>query len=471
MSNLNIDLKLKRKYFDRADKVFRFSLPVGISILIIVFLFQNTIYTYGSGGISNSSQVSDKKLKASLVDHFVIIVQGGHSFDNYFGTFPNADGFPKDIKIPLNPFSGQNTSYVKPFHIQFGKYFKPNDDNYRLSYNNGSMNGFIYASRNVPNNPQNVMGFYDNKNIPYYWQFASEYVLAQRFFSPSMRSDLVNGLYAIGADPSPYLNLKRIPENGLKVNRTIFDELESKGISWKVYIENYSDVKYMDRQDRSNVIKNIPILGINRFNDNQSLSSRFGDFFNYYRDIRTNNLPKVSYLYFTNTNDSPNTKIKDGQRLVATLVYALMKSNYWKSTAIIVTQNEPGGWYDHVKPPINNNTKELYGFRLPTIFISPYAKRGYIDSHVYDISSVLRFITSSLGLNSTLKSAKNAGSIFQAFDFTMPPRKPIYFEEISRETNLAKSKHIEGINNLYAISLLIPTIISIIWYRKERSTG
>jgi len=305
-----------------------------------VFLFQNTIYTYGSGGISNSSQVSDKKLKANLVDHFVIIVQGGHSFDNYFGTFPNADGFPKDIKIPLNPFSAKNTSYVKPFHIQFGKYFKPNDDNYRLSYNNGSMNGFIYASRNVPNNPQNVMGFYDNKNIPYYWQFASEYVLAQRFFSPSMRSDLVNGLYAIGADPSPYLNLKRIPENGLKVNRTIFDELESNGISWKVYVENYSDIKYMDRQDKSKVIKNIPILGINRFNDNQSLSSRFGDFFIYYHDIRTNNLPKVSYLYFTNTNDSPNTKIKDGQRLVATLVYALMKSNYWKSGKEVLA-NQP----------------------------------------------------------------------------------------------------------------------------------
>jgi phospholipase C len=434
-----------------------------------LFLLQNIIPANSTSNSSHLAQPTEEDIRKSPIEHIIVIIQGGHSFDNYFGTFPYADGIPTDIKIPSNPFSLENSTYIKPFHIEFTRYFKPNDDNYRLSYNNGSMNGFVYASRNVPNNAQNVMGFYNNKDIPYYWQFASEYVLAQRFFSPSMRSDLVNNLYAIGVDPLPYLNLKKIPEKGLEANKTLFDELENNRISWKVYIENYSGIKNLDSKDRIKLFNNIPVLGINRFNDNQSLRSHFEDLHIYYRDIRNNNFPAVNYVFFTNTNDSPNTKVKEAQRAVATLVYALMKSNYWNNSAIILTQNEPGGWYDHVIPPINNNTKELHGFRVPAIFISPFARESYIDNHTYDMSSVIRFIESTLEINSSLMVTKNASNILQAFDFTLNPRKPVYLEEITRETSLIKSNNTGGINNIYAISLLILVMIIIFWYYKTRS--
>lgn len=437
-------------------------------LLILMFLLQNTIQANSTTNTSNLYDPTERNIKKNPIDHIIVIIQGGHSFDNYFGTFPYADGFPSDLEIPSNPFSLENSSYIKPFHIEFTRYFKPNDDNYLLSYNNGSMDAFVYASRNVPNGAQNVMGFYNNKDIPYYWQFASEYVLAQRFFSPSMRSDLVNSLYSIGVDSLAYLNLKKIPEKGLEVNNTIFDELENYNISWKVYVENYSDIRNMDPKEKIKLHNNIPVLGINRFNNNQSLQSHFEDLHNYYHDIRTNNFPTVNYVYFTTTNDSPNTKVKQAHRIVATLVYALMKSNYWNNSAIIMTQNEPGGWYDHVIPPINNNTKELYGFRVPAIFISPFAREGYIDNHTYDMSSVLRFIESSLEMNSSLTLTKNSSNILDAFDFTVAPRKPVYLEEISRETSLVRSNNTEGINNLYAISLLIPVIISIVWHYKSR---
>lgn len=445
----------------------------GVLLLLILitflFLLEYTIPANSTSNVLFFSDSSGKNIKKNPIEHIIVIIQGGHSFDNYFGTFPYADGFPSDLKIPSNPFSPGNSTFIEPFHIEFTKYFKPNDDNYRLSYNNGSMNGFVYASRNVPNNPQNVMGFYNNRDIPYYWQFASEYVLAQRFFSPSMRSDLVNSLYAIGADILPYLELKRVPETGLDVRKTIFDELENNKISWKVYIENYSGVKSMDPKERMKLYNNIPLMGINRFNDNQSLQSHFDDLSKYYQDIRTTNFTSVNYIYFTITNDSPNTKVKEAQRLVATLVYTLMKSNYWNNSAIIMTQNEPGGWYDHVAPPLNNNTKELYGFRVPAIFISPFAREGYIDNNTHDMSSVIRFIESSFGINSSLAVTKNASDILQAFDFTVTPRKPIYLEEISRETSLVKSKSIGGINNIYAISLVILLTIVIFWYYKSRS--
>jgi len=443
--------------------------PLLVFLIIFLFLLQNIVPANSTSNASHLSQSTEEDIKTNPIEHIIVIIQGGHSFDNYFGTFPYADGIPTDLKIPSNPFALENSTYIKPFHIEFTRYFKPNDDNYQLSYNNGSMNGFVYASRNVPNNAQNVMGFYNNKDIPYYWQFASEYVLAQRFFSPSMRSDLINSLYAIGADPLPYLNLKNIPEKGLEVNKTLFDELEKNRISWKVYIENYSAIKNMYPKERIKLLDNIPALGINRFNDNQSLQSHFEDLPVYYRDIRANNFPAVNYVYFTNTNDSPNTKVKQAQRVVATLVYALMKSSYWNNSAIILTQNEPGGWYDHVIPPINNNTKELYGFRVPAIFISPFARESYIDNHTYDISSVIRFIESSLEINSSLTVTKNASNILQAFDFTLSPRKPVYLEEISRETSLVKSNSTVGINKIYTISLLILVMIIIFWYYKTRS--
>lgn len=124
------------------------------------------------------------------------------------------------------------------------------------------------------------------------------------------------------------------------------------------------------------------------------------------------------------------------------------------------------GWYDHVIPPINNNTKELYGFRVTAIFILPFARGAYIDNHTYDMSSVIRFIESTLEINSSLTVTKNASNILQAFDFTLSPRKPIYLEEISRETNLIKFNSTRGINYIYTISLLIPVMFIIFWYYK-----
>lgn len=447
------------------------SLLFPLLLLSVLFILLYQTEWYGDGiSLAYSLSMEENEIENNPIRHIIVIIQGRHSFDNYFGTFPNVDGFPIGIKIPSNPFNAKDTAFIQPFHIENINHYKPRDDppSYRLSYNNGSMNAFVYANRDDPSNGRNVMGFYDDRDIPYYWKFASEYVLAQRFFSPSMRSDLVNSLYAIGAYPPPKLQV--VPDHGLDVKNTLFDELEAKRISWKVYIENFTGVANLTNEETKPMLNNIPILAIPRFKVNESLASHVDDLAQYYSDIHNNRLPAVNYVYFTKSNDSPTTKVRDAQKFVATLVYSLMKSHYWNNSAVIITHNEAGGWFDHVKPPINNITNELNGFRVPAIIISPYAKNGHIDNHTYDISSVLKFIKSSFGVNLT-QMDNHTSNIIHAFDFTKPPREAPYLEEISRETIIVKSNDIYGVNSVYVFSLLAPAAVTVFWYYMKRRIG
>lgn len=406
----------------------------------------------------------------SHIKNFIVIIQGRHTFDNYFGTFRGADGFPDGTKIPVNPFRPNESAFVEPFHLENKEHYKPRDDppTYRLSYNNGSMNGFVYAQKDNPGNSTYIMGYFDNRDIPYYWKFATEYVLAQRFFSPSIRSDLVNSLYAIDVQPS--MRLQDVPIQGLEVNRTIFDELTSKGVPWKIYVENLAGIYNKSNEDTLVLKRNIPILAIPRFIDNQSLKSNIHDLSDYFADILGNRLANVTYVYFTDSNDSPTPNVISSQELVANLVYALMKSQYWNSSAILLTHNEAGGWYDHVRPPVNNNTGELNGFRVPAIIVSPYAKKGYIDSNTYDIKSYLDLVQSSFGINGSGNLTNQTNKMYQAFDFAQQPRQPLHLLGISRERIVVQPEEIKGINAVYILSLFGPITVTIYWYytRKKR---
>lgn len=431
-------------------------IPIDISTPNI--FFTNSYASTTEGNISNNIPIK----------HIIVIIQGRHSFDNYFGTFPNADGYPKGIRVPTNPFNSNSSSFVEPFHFDGQKSYKPRDDPsaYHTSYNNGSMNGFVYANRNDLSHGKYTISYYDERDIPFYWQFASKYVLAERFFGPSMRSDVVNNLFAIGANPPLYL--QKVPKGGLDINHTIFDELENKNIPWKIYIEDFRNIMNLSSEEKERYLNNIPVLSIPRFTNNLSMSSHIEDLKSYFNDLRGNNLPSLSYIYFTQSSDSFSTKVIPAQELVGTLVYALMKSSSWNNSAIIITHSESGTYFDHVIPPINKNTQKLYGFRVPAIFISPYSKEGYIDSSMYDITSVIRFIEYSFGILSTTEMNNMTNHIGKAFDFTKPPGQPLYLEEITRVIAFDRANQVQGINTTYALSYIVPIVVFLIWRYKRR---
>ncbi len=140
----------------------------------------------------------------------------------------------------------------------------------------------------------------------------------------------------------------------------------------------------------------------------------------FYRDAQTGQLPAVSYIAPGGLSEHPPGKLAAGQTFVRSIVNELMRSPEWSSTAFVLTYDSWGGWYDHVAPPAVD--RYGYGFRVPALLVSPYAKRGSIDHATLDFTSILRFIEDNWSLAPLARRDADASSIASAFDFAAAPR-------------------------------------------------
>ena len=105
----------------------------------------------------------------------------------------------------------------------------------------------------------------------------------------------------------------------------------------------------------------------------------------------------------------------NGQQHVADLVSAVQSSQFWNDTAIIITYDEHGGRWDHVAPPVVDRWGP--GSRVPTIVISPFAKKGFVDHTAYDTTAILKLIEARWSLQPLTDRDANAGDLLSAFDF------------------------------------------------------
>ena len=144
---------------------------------------------------AQQEQLNNNNNSNNPIKHIVVIMQENHSFDNYFGTYPGANGIPENVCMPLDPDHPNPHSCVKPFlstnatSPDMPHEYLPS----HIAYNNGKMDGFMLAESE--NN--STMSYYDNKTIPYYWDLAKHYVLADNFFSSVLSYSLPNHWYAI----------------------------------------------------------------------------------------------------------------------------------------------------------------------------------------------------------------------------------------------------------------------------------
>jgi phospholipase C len=129
-----------------------------------------------------------------------------------------------------------------------------------------------------------------------------------------------------------------------------------------------------------------------------------------------------------------------------------MRSETWKSSAFIWTYDDWGGWYDHVAPPSVDDFG--YGFRVPALLVSPYAKRGYVDSTVHDYTSIMSLIERNWGLEPVAERDANANSLVDAFDFSQPARDPVLLGT-ERETAARPEPNRLVIYAAYAIAALL----------------
>jgi phospholipase C len=367
-------------------------------------------------------------LPATPIQHLVVLMQENHSFDNYFGTYPGADGLPANAQMPVDP-KNPGAGSVVPWHIGDSTItdLSHSAATFREQYNNGKMDGFVSALNNRNQDGKLAMGYYDGSDISYYWNLADNYVLFDQFFSSARDGSFANHMYWVAGVPPVAPKGEKLSDV-LANLPTIFDRLQAAGVSWKFYVQNYDPtITYRNlgtSGNRASQVIWVPLLNFDRFIDDPTLSSHIVDLKQYYVDLQAGTLPAVSYIIPSGASEHPPSKLVSGERFVKTLLQELMRSSAWTSSAFMLAYDDWGGWYDHVTPP----QVDAYGYgpRVPVLLVSPYAKKGYIDHTQLDFTSMLKFIEQNWNIAPLAERDAQANNFLSAFDFTQTPRQANY---------------------------------------------
>lgn len=366
------------------------------------------------------------------IEHVVWIIQENHSFDNYFGAFPGADGIPPTTCLPKMPGSQQ---CVKPFHMPPDQPLLDLEHSWETAhaaYDDATMNGFVWAE----GSPY-TMGYYDQRDIPNYWNYASRYTLCDRFFSSEMTGSSPNHVYTVAAQSQEINNIGSLAQlkdvmdddDGFSF-ASIVKRFAGQNITWKYYVEtqplppggrnenaHLSRLAYPD--PKVFTLWN-PMPGFKAIRDNPAEMSRLVSQDEYFNDLKNGALPQVSWL-IPDFQDSehPPEPLDQGMWYVTRAVNALMQSPYWRNTVIFLTWDDYGGFYDHVPPP--EVDAHGYGPRVPMIVLSPYAKQHYVSHDTYDFTSVLKFIEQRWNLKHLTPRDRRANNMQDCFDFSQQP--------------------------------------------------
>jgi len=395
------------------------------------------------------------------IEHLIVLMQQNHTFDNYFGTYPGADGIPSDTCMPVDPFDSQNTTCVEPFHTGDYPDLDHSGATFWLQYNEGRMDGFVYALSQRGQDGAMAMGYYNAYDLPYYWNLADEYVLFDRFFSSAHRGSVQNRMYWVAAVPAGESG--RIPLGGYGDLPTIFDRLQEHGISWKFYVNNYDpQLTYRTLGDSGMLepqIQWLPLLSFDRYIDDPELSNRIVDLGEYFEDLRNGTLPAVAYVLALGATEHPPSSPRGGQRFAKKMIQALMQSDAWPRSAFMITYDDWGGQYDHVAPP--QVDEYGYGFRVPALLVSPYARRGHVDSTDLDFTSILKFIEENWGLMPLAERDAKANSIISAFDFSRPPREPRFIPWERSSVQARPEPRRDVIYAAYSLALILAALTTV----------
>jgi phospholipase C len=352
------------------------------------------------------------------IKHFVYMLQGDRSFDNYFGTYPGADGIPAGT-CQRRVVTGTDTDCVKPFalHGKTVQALGAGTVELNNQYDEGRMDGFVAAYQNQGRDGSAVMGYYDQRDLPTYWGLANRYTLFDHFFSSTRSGERVNRSYWVSGSAPPTGNPGAVAID-YALHPTIFDRLQAAGVDWKFYVQGYDpkqNYRTASKATPTTQPVRVPLLNYPRFLDDPALSSRIVDLSQYYRDLDSGKLPAVAYIASGGPSERSARSLRSGQQLVTNLVGSLMVSSAWKSSAFLLSYDGSGGWYDHVRPP--QVDKQGYGMRVPALLVSPYSRPGEINPDVLDYTSALAFIEKNWKLAPLASRDAAAKSIAGALDF------------------------------------------------------
>ncbi len=336
------------------------------------------------------------------ITHVFVIMKENHAFDNYFGTFPGADGIPPGVSVP----DGNGGTIVSHWINSTWTDDLPHSREAMLeAWNNGSNDRFaIVAEQWGPGRGSEAMGYYDARQLPYYWALARNFTLADHYFQPMFGPTIPNRLFSFaGTNAGLETNLIVFSSfDGL----TIFDQLAAKGISWRYYHEP------------SSFHSPLPLY-FKTLASNRAMLSQFVPLSRLSADIRAGDIAQVTYVDPEDSgtiSEHPAQNVSLGESWTKGLIESIRSSPVWSTTAIFLTWDESGGFYDHVPPPQVDQWGN--GFRVPTLVISPFAKLGWIDHTVMDHTSIMKFIADNWKLSYLTSRESSANNMSSAFDFS-----------------------------------------------------
>jgi len=374
------------------------------------------------------------------IKHVVFLIKENRSFDNLFGRLPGANGatigFDHGVERPLTPAVDELPIDLRHDH-----------QTSVASVDGGRMDGFDVT----PTANRYAYTSFLPQDIPNYWSWATQYVVSDNFFASVDGPSFPNHLFTIAATSGGTLDNPEQPRDTVQtISRSGFsrswgcdigsdgfvvvqdsegndekvspcfdfltegDLLNRAGIPWAYYSATNTQNGYIFSA----------YAAVSRYRSDPALwDQHMFPVDNVIGDIRAGLLPPVTWITpIHELSDHPEHSMCQGENWTTRVVNAIMRSPMWKDTAIFVTWDDWGGFYDHVPP--RRIDPFGFGIRVPLLVISPYARRGWIDHVEGEFSSVLRFIEDDFGLTQLTDRDRLARDLSYDFDFSAPPRPP-----------------------------------------------
>ena len=357
------------------------------------------------------------------IEHVVVLMMENHSFDNVLGMVPaqlpsrsSVDGLTVRHGRVTNSNPGAAGGRVAAQHASSPCQLdgEPSQawNASHIAYHAGRNDGFVRGSGPI------AMRYWDRSDLPFTYSLAKHFPIGERYFGSVLAQTEPNRRFLFAGTASGTINDTAPTFHVPAANGTIFDRLDAHHIDWADYFQNAPTPLY------------IPGVATGR-------AARFKKFDQFYADVAAGRLPRFTLLepnYGTTSEENPQD-IQVGEQFIAKVVHALTRAPTWKRTALFLTYDEHGGYYDHVPPPRAIKPDSIapmlspgdvpgaydrYGFRVPLIVVSPWARKGYVSRVVQDHTSLGAFIEHKWNLPAMTFRDANANPMLDYFDFTRP---------------------------------------------------
>jgi len=412
-----LEFEAPEEYLRRRDFLARSAMAAGLAAGMGSVLGPDVLVAEAARGQRRVELPSPRNLP---LDTIVVLMMENRSFDHYLGWLPGADGRQAGLTFadrsgkvfatrPLAP-DWQGCAHPDPDHSWNGG---------RTQLDGGLCDGFLRSG----SNDVFAISYYKEGDLGFIQDAAKATTVYDRFHCSLMGSTLPNREYMHAGESYGQRDNNLPPQTSTPTgfpDNTIFAALTKAGVSNRYY---YSDVPVAALWGTPGLQRSSPVS-------------------DYYQACAAGTLPAVSFVDPNfggsegegpgiSADEHPHGDVRAGQAFMSDVVHAFMASPQFRRGALFITYDEWGGFFDHVAPPrvpdmrsaadLNQDYGQM-GFRIPTLVISPYARRGHVDHTIYGFESILKLICYRFAVPALNRRVAYARNIGRSFDFVSAPR-------------------------------------------------